>query len=140
VMKVTPRPGLASNMVAVRLEAASHTDADGNVIPEITWGKMIIAWNYRRNTGLDTISVNMGSTGVGPIERIVRTGCDATNTLIFSKQKFLGTWTWMYTLAIAGVPSTMQSEEFSKAFGVKELHFTWKLDNVYNGSIGYFSL
>ena len=125
-------------MVAVKLEAASHTDADGNVIPEITLGKTIMAWNYRRNTGVDTVSVNMGSTGVGPIERIVRTGCNFTNTLIFFKQKFLGHWTDMYTLAIAGVPEPMQSEEFSKAFGGKELHFTWKLDNVYNGSIGYF--
>jgi hypothetical protein len=105
-MEMKPRPGLPSDIVAIKLEAASHTDADGKVVPDFTYGKIILAWNYRRKTGVDTVSVNIGSTGVGPVKRIVKTGCDFTNTLIFAKQKFLWVMTDMYTLFIVGIPAS----------------------------------
>jgi hypothetical protein len=127
-LEVKNRPDLSSDLVAVKLETASN----------ITWEKMITAWNFRRG-GIDTVTV-FGGQHHGPVERIVRTGCDYTNTLVFGKLKFMGFMWYVYSLFISGVALAKQSEEFSKAFGGKELHFTWMQDNVFHGAIGFTSL
>jgi hypothetical protein len=125
-MEVKNRRDLSTERVAVKLETA----------PSITWEKIIIAWNYRRG-GIDMVTV-FGGQHHGPVERIFRIGCDHTNTLVFGKQKFFGVMS-IYTLFISGVPSANQSQEFAKAFGGKELHFTWMQDNVFHGAYGFTS-
>jgi hypothetical protein len=127
-LEVKNRPDLSSDQVAVKLETA----------PSITWQKMITAWNFRRG-GIDTVTV-FGGQHHGPVERIVRTGCDYTNTLVFGKLKFMGFMWDVYSLFISGVALAKQSEEFSKAFGGKELHFTWMQDNVFHGGFGFTKL
>jgi hypothetical protein len=127
-LEVKNRRDISTDKVAIKLETA----------PSITWDKMIVAWNYRLGS-IDAVAV-FGGQHHGPVERIVRTGCEHTNTLIFAKAKFFGILTDFYTLFISGVPSANQSQEFAKAFGGKELHFTWMQDNVFHGAIGFTSL